>query len=180
MKKLEGSIVKLNKENLKLKNYMSLYFSLVKVAAIIMMIFIPLAIALGIFGMVTEKIMAILCVALLSLAGICLLYLIMFNIVFPLRSYKAAQKLDYEKSYITVYSDKIAFHSVYDLEGGQGKNHYEDNSEYVYESFKRIKEKKNNFLFITKKEYGSYAFDLWKANMDEKALEIVRSRITKK
>ena len=180
MKKTEGSVVKLNKENLKLKNYMSLYFSLVKVAAIIMMIFIPLAIALGIFGMVTEKIMAILCVALLSLAGICLLYLIMFNIVLPLRSYKAAKKLDYEKSYITVYSDKISFHSVYDLEGEQGKNHYEDNSEYVYESFKRIKEKKNNFLFITKKEYGSYAFYLWKANMDEKALEVVRSRITKK
>ena len=45
---------------------------------------------------------------------------------------------------------------------------------------KKIKEKKDKFLFITNKEYGSYAFYLWKKNMDEKALEIVRSKLTKK
>lgn len=178
--KKEGSVIKLSKENIKLKNYMGLYFSLVKIAAIVMLVFIPLAIALGVFGMLTSKIEALLCVLLLSLAGICSLYLIMFNIIFPVRSYKAAQKLDIENSYITVFEDKIAFHSVYDLEGKKGKNHYEDNSEYVFESFKKIKEKKDKFLFITNKEYGSYAFYLWKKNMDENALEIVRSKLTKK
>ena len=179
MKKETGSIIKLNREHMKLKNYMSLYFSLVKIAAIVMLVFIPLAIALGVYGMITGRIYAILCVLLLSLAGICSLYLIMFNIVFPVRYYKVSKKLDMENSYISVFEDKISFHSVYDLENGKSKNHYEDNNEYAYESFKKIKEKKDRFLFITKKEFGSYAFYLWKDNMDEKSLEIVKSKKTK-
>lgn len=159
----------------RLKDYFNLYFVLVKVPAIVMMIFIPLAIALATFGTITGKITALLCILLYVLGGICSAYLIMFNIIFPIRAHKSSKQLDLEESAIFLFEDKIKFHSVFDLVKDGKKKHYEDDNQYPIVAFKKIKDKKDKFLFVTKKEYGNYAFFIWKEKLDEKSLELIKS-----
>ena len=171
------AVIKLSQHPNKLSNYFSLYFRIVMVLAIIMIVFIPAAIGIGIWNMLSGNIHPVLSIFLFVFSGIFLFYLIAFNIIAPIRSYKGLQKLDLEESTIALYSDRAIFHSVYDFKTKEKHEHFKDDREYPFVCFQTIKEEKNRFFFLTSKQYGRYAFYLWKDTLDEKALEFVKSLI---
>ena len=175
MNKQPLKVIKLSDHPNTLGNYARLYFSLVFVAALLMIIFIPVAIGLGIWGMITDIFMDLLCIALFALSGIFLAYLIMFNIIAPIRAFVTSKKLSQDESTITIYENCISFCSVYTLDGKVIK----DEKSYEFDCYKKIKDKKDRFLFVSKKEYGNFAFYIWKDTLDEKSLNLIQSKVTK-
>ena len=149
------------------------------VLAIIMIIFIPAAIGIAIWNMLIGDIHPVLSIFLFVFSGIFFFYLIMFNVINPIRSYKGLQKLDLDASTITIYTDRVFFHSVYDFKTKEKREHFKDDREYPFICFQTIKEEKNRFFFLTSKQYGRYAFYLWKDTLDENALEFVKSIVRK-
>ena len=179
MKKEEKKPFVLKAHKNTFKNYLRMYFSLVKIPAIIMLCYIPVGISLGVWGAVSGSLHSLLCILFIVLSGICIAYLVMFNLLTPIRANKSSQKIDYEKSFIYVYGDKISFHSEYKLEVDGKKKTYVDEGDYQFEGFKKIKEFNDRFIFISKKEFGRYAFYLWKESMDEDCLKLIQSKVTK-
>ena len=169
------AVIKLSDHPNKLSNYFSLYFRIVMPLAIVIMVFIPAAIGIGVWNMLTNAVHAILSIFLFVFSGIFIFYLVMFNIISPFRSYNGLKKLDLDESTITLCFDRVIFHSVYDFKTKDKREHFKDDREYPFACFQTIKEEKNRFFFLTSKQYGRYAFYLWKDTLDEKALELIKS-----
>lgn len=160
--------------------YVLLHFEIVKIPSILLLCLSPVFLFFGIWGALTSYIEAIFCILFIVLGAIFAIYVCMFLFVMPLKATKNAKRLDLNESYVGIKNESIYFYSVFTITNENGKDEkHIDKNECEYGIFKKISDKKDRFFFRSNKQFGNFAFYIWKDTLNDEAIKILESKLTK-
>ncbi len=165
----EGLIYKkVSPKGAKFKDYVWLYFHTMFGSMLAGIIFTPIAIAFGLYLLISSQDKAVFGVILLILGGLLLLLLMFLLLFLPLLNANRARHVVRENSFVAIYEDKIEFH--YEYQEGPKVDYASKTSEII-----SGKEYKTRFFMRGRINGKVSSFLLSKDELDDKANERLRS-----